>query len=118
MKLFSGAKKWLHDLDSESAGKLITIASDVALVVSDARQGVIRDVSFGSDELAVELADKWVGKPWADTVTQESRPKIEALLRDSAARAHPVGAWSITAPTPASISPFCMRRFRSTKDMS
>lgn len=89
MKQFSGAKKWLRDLDSEVAGKLITIASDVALVVSDARQGVIRDVSFGSDELATQLGDKWVGKPWADTVTQESRPKIEALLRDSNAKGAP-----------------------------
>lgn len=89
MKQFSGAKKWLHDLDGESAGKLITVASDVALVVSDARHGLIRDVSFGSDELAVELADKWVGKAWADTVTVESRPKIEALLRDSSAKGAP-----------------------------
>lgn len=89
MKQFSGAKKWLNDLDSEAAGKLITVATDVALVVSDARKGVIRDVSFGSDELAVELADKWVGKPWADTVTADSRHKIEALLRDSSAKGAP-----------------------------
>ena len=36
-----------------------------------------------------QLGDKWVGKPWADTVTQESRPKIEALLRDSNAKGAP-----------------------------
>ncbi len=71
------------------ASRLITVASDVALVVSDAQQGVIRDVSFGSDELAGELADKWVGRPWAETVTVESRHKIEALLRDSAAKGAP-----------------------------
>ncbi|GAC1301392.1 MAG: transcriptional regulator PpsR [Steroidobacteraceae bacterium] len=89
MKQFSGAKKWLNDLDSETASRLITVASDVALVVSDTQRGVIRDVSFGSDELAAELAEPWVGKQWADTVTAESRPKIEALLRESSAKGKP-----------------------------
>ncbi len=83
MKQFSVAKKWFSDLDSETAGKLITVASDVALIVSDAEQGVIRDVSFGSDELAVDLASDWVGKTWVETVTPDSRHKVEALLRDS-----------------------------------
>jgi hypothetical protein len=89
VKQFSSAKKWLADLDSEMASRLITVASDVALVVSDAQAGVIRDVSFGSDELAVELSDKWVGKPWAETVTADSRAKVEALLRDSTAKGTP-----------------------------
>jgi transcriptional regulator PpsR len=89
VKQFSSAKKWLTDLDSETASRLITVASDVALVVSDAQQGVIRDVSFGNDELAGELTDKWVGKPWAETVTAESRHKVEALLRDSTAKGAP-----------------------------
>lgn len=89
MKQFSGAKKWLTDIDSETAARLITVASDVALVVSDTQRGVIRDVSFGSEELAVELTDKWIGKPWADTVTADSRPKIEALLRESSAKGMP-----------------------------
>ncbi len=83
MKQFSVAKKWFRNIDSETAGKLITIASDVALVVSDCEKGIIRDVSFGSDELAVEVAADWIGKTWADTVTVESRHKVEALLRDS-----------------------------------
>jgi transcriptional regulator PpsR len=89
VKQFSSAKKWLTDLDSETASRLITVASDVALVVSDAEEGVIRDVSFGNDELAGELTDKWVGKPWAETVTADSRHKVEALLRDSTAKGMP-----------------------------
>jgi transcriptional regulator PpsR len=83
VKQFSLAKKWFDDLDSETAGKLVTVASDVALVVSDAAQGVIRDVSFGSDELAVEVAADWVGKTWVDTVMPDSRHKVELLLKDS-----------------------------------
>jgi len=89
VKQFSGAKKWLNDIDSETASRLITVASDVALVVSDVHKGVIRDVSFGSAELAEELTDTWVGKQWADTVTADSRPKIEALLRESSAKGAP-----------------------------
>jgi len=89
VKQFSGPKEWLKNIDSDTAGRLITVASDVALVVSDARAGVIKDVSFGSDEIPAELADKWVGKPWAETVTQDSRAKVEALLRDSGAKGAP-----------------------------
>lgn len=89
MKQFSLAKKWFDDLDSETAGKLVTVASDVALVVSDATQGVIRDVSFGSDELAVEVAADWVGKTWVDTVMPDSRHKVEALLKDSTSAGMP-----------------------------
>jgi transcriptional regulator PpsR len=86
VKQFSGAKKWFGDLDVEDAARLITAASDVALVVSGDEQGVIRDVAFGSEELASDLADKWLGKQWIDTVTVESRSKVEALLKDAAGK--------------------------------
>lgn len=89
MKQFSSPTKWLHDLDSESASKLITAAADIALVISDAREGVIRDVSFGSEALSASIADKWIGQPWADTVNLDSRSKVEALLRDSSANGLP-----------------------------
>ncbi len=89
MKQFSGAKKWFGELDSDMAGRLITVATDVALVVSDAKQGVIRDFALGSDEVGADMAEKWVGRPWAETVTADSRHKIEALLRDSGAKGSP-----------------------------
>jgi transcriptional regulator PpsR len=89
VKQFSGAKKWLSDLDGETASKLITMASDIALVVSNDRQGIILDVSFGSEALSAAMADNWIGKPWVDTVSVESRPKIELLLRDSSAKGMP-----------------------------
>ena len=89
MKQFNGAKKWLMDLDAETAGRLLTTASDVALVVSDTEHGLIRDISFGSDALPMAFADQWLGKPWVDTVTSESRAKVEALLRDSSGKGAP-----------------------------
>jgi transcriptional regulator PpsR len=71
----------LKGLNAEDAATLITAASDVALIVDG--DGIIRDVAFGSDELSREGYAKWLGQPWIDTVTVESRPKVEALLRDA-----------------------------------
>jgi transcriptional regulator PpsR len=89
VKQFSAAQRWLVDIHPDVAAQLITAAADVALVISG-EQGLIRDVSFGSEELAREIdGQTWVGRPWLQTVTAESRPKIEALLRDAAARAAP-----------------------------
>ena len=89
MKQFSGAKKWFSNLDYEAAAKLITAAADVALVMSEGPQGIICDVSFGSDELDADLAGKWIGKPWAEIVTPESVPKVQSLLRDASSKTAP-----------------------------
>lgn len=58
---------------------VVSASSDIALVID--AQGVIRDVSLGA-EAAQELAEllQWRGRPWVDTVTVESRPKVTALL--------------------------------------
>jgi transcriptional regulator PpsR len=78
---FLAPKKSLGNLDVEAAARLITAAADVALVLDT--QGVIRDLAFNSDELSKEGYGEWLGQSWAETVTPESRPKIEALLRDA-----------------------------------
>jgi transcriptional regulator PpsR len=83
--VFRAPKRTLGDLDADIAAQLIAAAADIALIV-DAK-GVIRDVSFGSEEFAEEGCDKWVGKPFVDTVTIESRSKVEVLLRDAASKA-------------------------------
>ena len=71
----------LGEIGADVAGKLIAAAADIALIIDD--DGVIQDVASHSEEL-VELARRnWAGRPWLDTVTVESRPKVEALLRDS-----------------------------------
>jgi transcriptional regulator PpsR len=89
VKQFSGATEWLKDLSSDSIGRLLAVVSDVALVLSDARHGIVKDVSIGSDDVPVPLAGSWVNRPWIDTVTVESRPKLEALLRDADSNASP-----------------------------
>lgn len=87
MREFESPAASLGSLSADVVGRLIAAAADVALIVDG--DGVIRDLAFGSDELLREGYDDWLGKAWADTVTVESRPKVEALLRDSRAKAPP-----------------------------
>lgn len=75
----------LSDLAPDWAARLITATSEIALVVD--RQGVIRNTSFSGTEAPIDGAEAWVGKPWVETVTIESRPKIELLLREAASGA-------------------------------
>lgn len=74
-------KKSVGALDGEAAARLISAASDIALVVD--KDGVVRDVSVGADDLSHENVDTWIGKSFIDTVTIESRIKVEELLRDA-----------------------------------
>lgn len=87
VKPFDSPDATLGRLDAAAAATVIAAASDVALILD--RDGVIRDFAFGSTELSKEDFAHWLGRPWSETVTVESRPKIEALLRDAAARTVP-----------------------------
>lgn len=76
---FKNSKRHIGDLDAATAGRVIASAADIALVL---RNGVITDVALGTEELCREGYDRvWRDKPWIDTVTIESRAKIEDLLR-------------------------------------
>lgn len=75
----------LGGLDAESAADLIAAAADVALVLDG--DGVIRDVALGSEDMLLEGCRKWIGQPWAETVTIESRAKVETLLREATSKA-------------------------------
>ena len=71
----------MRPLAPEVVEKLAVAAGDVAMVVD--RDGVIRDLALGSDDLQREGAEAWLDRRWLDTVTIESRPKVDALLRDA-----------------------------------
>ena len=73
----------LSDLASESAAKLLTMTGDVTLVVD--ADGVIRKLAFGTADIAIDDSEGWVGRRWVDTVTTESRGKVEQILREVAA---------------------------------
>jgi transcriptional regulator PpsR len=73
-------------VSSEVASRIIASASDVTFVVD--RAGVIREVFICDPSLKAEadaqLGPKGlVGKRWVDTVTKESRSKVEQLLTES-----------------------------------
>ncbi|MGB0129640.1 MAG: transcriptional regulator PpsR [Rhodocyclaceae bacterium] len=87
MKLFDAPTTSLGDLDAEAAATLIASAADIALVIDPS--GVIRDLAFSSDELANEGCAKWLGQMWVETVTLDSRAKVEALLREAGTEAPP-----------------------------
>lgn len=64
------------------AQTFVALAGDIALLV-DAR-GVITQVALGASVLLAGTARQWVGRAWIDTVSGETRPKIERLLADVA----------------------------------
>ncbi|MEA1830694.1 transcriptional regulator PpsR [Methylobacterium durans] len=72
----------LGALGGGAAGLLVAAAMDLSLVID--AQGIIREAAFGEADLVAEGCESWVGRPWIETVTVESRPKINALLRDAA----------------------------------
>ncbi len=81
---FSAPLESLGSIDPETAAALLGQACDVALVLDS--EGVIRDVSFGNEDLARDAYRDWIGRRWLDTVTVESRPKIESLIHEAAAQ--------------------------------
>jgi transcriptional regulator PpsR len=85
VKSFQTPQNLLAGIDADATATLIAAASDIALIIDD--DGTVCDVAFGSDELSSEGYRKWIGQLWIDTVTPESRQKVEALLEDAAVKA-------------------------------
>ncbi len=86
--LVKSLKKSIGNLDGDVASRLISSTMDVALVLD--RGGVIQDYSVADDSLAKEqVFNSIVGKPWAGTVTVESRIKVEEMIRDATSKAAP-----------------------------
>lgn len=77
----SGGTPW-SALDAERTAQLVAAASDLALLVDD--DGIIRNIAISSHDATLGIAESWLGKPFVDTVTSETKSKAEALLRDSA----------------------------------
>jgi transcriptional regulator PpsR len=85
------AKNQIGKLDADAVSRLVEASSDIALVLDDA--GTIIEVVAQANDLAVCGAGDWLGRPWVQTVTAESRQKVEALLRDAQAAADAAGRW-------------------------
>jgi transcriptional regulator PpsR len=74
----------LADLDPLLAADLVANTGDLAVIVD--RTGVVRAVVATDAELRDSGIDGWVGQHWAQTVTAETRGKVEALLRDAGSK--------------------------------
>ncbi|MEM6487315.1 MAG: transcriptional regulator PpsR [Pseudomonadota bacterium] len=81
MKNFAAPQQSLGDINAEAAARLIATAADIALVVD--ADGLIRDLAVDHREFALTGHETWRGRPWVETVTEESRPKIEALIQEA-----------------------------------
>ena len=68
----------LPALDPSAFSQLLGVVSDVTLVMD--QQGVIQDVSTARDKLTTLGCQTWIGRRWIDTVTSESRIKIQEML--------------------------------------
>jgi transcriptional regulator PpsR len=77
------APAWPQAFDAAQAQRLIDAAGDIALVLDG--DGNVLDVRAHDHELEKAVRRDWRGKPWADTVTVESRDKVAALLADAIA---------------------------------
>jgi len=74
----------LADLDPQLAADLVANTGDLAVIVD--RTGVVRAVVATDPELREAGIEQWVGQHWAQTVTVETRGKVEALLRDAGSK--------------------------------
>lgn len=78
---FENPTKSFERIDAMTAATMIRVAVDVALILDE--QGVIRDLAFGEMDDLPSGYRAWVGSPWVETVTRDSRAKVEALLDEA-----------------------------------
>ena len=95
---FKAPRKALDGLAAETVAGLVTAAADIVLVLD--RRGIIRDMAFGSEELAADLAGDWIGQPMGGVVCVDSQPKIALLLGEVDSPAPPPRARHANHPLP------------------
>ena len=79
---FDAPKQSLSGLGADAVAALLSASADVVLVLD--AHGVIQDASSSNGLLnQARDATNWVGKSWLDTVTVESKSKIERLLKEA-----------------------------------
>jgi transcriptional regulator PpsR len=78
-RLFSRGK--LADLDAGVVATIVAAGGDVAMVID--HEGVIRDIAVSNEGMARDGALTWLDQRWSDTVSSESRHKVDSLLHDA-----------------------------------
>ena len=80
VKTFDARVGALGAADGQTVADLLRAAADVALVLD--ADGVVRDLHLMA-EPPLEEAREWLGREWTETVTVESRRKVEEMLREA-----------------------------------
>lgn len=70
----------LASFGAELASTVARVASDIALVVG--ADGLITNVAVGPHSLSA-VTEGWIGRRWADTVTEDTSQKIRDLLAEA-----------------------------------
>jgi len=68
----------MKGFDSTLAGQVVASSNDISLVID--QDGTVVDLAFGDSRMNIESAEEWLGQPWIETVTIESRSKIRGML--------------------------------------
>lgn len=79
--MFRLPKETIGDLDAETVARVMAASSDLAMVID--REGVIRDVAVSGRDLPVDGFNAIVERRWVDTVTSDSRRKVEEMLSEA-----------------------------------
>ncbi len=82
VKLFDSTDLTFDDLEPGTAAALLSLGGDIALVLDS--DGVVRDMTVPTADSQLGATDEWVGRPWIDTVTIETRSKVDTMLREAA----------------------------------
>ena len=79
---FDASDAAFGEIDAKTAASLLAVSGDFALVMDSA--GVIREVATVGAETQFDAATQWIGRPWIETVTPDTRAKIDTLLKEAA----------------------------------
>ena len=71
----------LSEWAPELAQTMVSLGGDIALVLDE--RGIVRRVDQRASTPLASDANSWIGQRWTDTVTQESKPKLDRLIAEA-----------------------------------
>ena len=73
----------LSEWAPELARTMVSLGGDIALVIDD--RGIVQRVDQRASTPLATDAHAWIGRLWTETVTIESKPKVERLMAEASA---------------------------------
>lgn len=78
---FRNAEALTGKIGPADTARIVAAAGDVTLIMD--RTGVIRDLAVGSADMDSGAFQGWIDQRWEQTVTADSRNKVQEMLRDA-----------------------------------